>query len=126
VKTDEPFFTTLPDIISLYPARKEEKTIIANDTSISDDTWGPLKNVRSQYAMRIIVKFLNIVTSGIERCCKAFDPVYIMATNANDTGYHVFAVFEFRRLCSKSPSFLKVTTKKAVIPDWNAKSKKLQ
>jgi len=48
----------------------------------------------SPYAMRMIVRFLNIVYTGMLKCCKLFDPVYMTVTSKKLIGNQVLASFQ--------------------------------
>jgi hypothetical protein len=53
----------------------DEETMRINAIIIKDVTGEPLSSVRSPNAIRMIVRFLKMVNSGMDMYCTAFDPV---------------------------------------------------
>lgn len=51
----------------------------------------PPNHKTSPYAIKIIVKFLKIVYTGILKNCNALEDVYIIATNNTAIGDHFLA-----------------------------------
>lgn len=62
-----PGFIKFPPAISAYPATTLDKTIRANEINMGLVTAVPFMRYRSLYAIKMIVKFLKIVNTGIER-----------------------------------------------------------
>ncbi len=69
-----PGFKKFPPVISAYPATTLDRTISAKEINIGLVTAGPFMRDLSLYAIKMMVKFLKIVNTGMERYWIAFDP----------------------------------------------------
>ena len=71
--------------MSAQAAMTELRTIKPNENRAIPVTEPPNQST-SPYAIMMVVKFLNMVYTGIVKNCRALLPVYIMLTSRSDIG----------------------------------------